>query len=179
MCVPQQAQPFSEEDAYVYVMTTETCVQDGGRCPADLLQPCLEHLPAPPEPLHAQPATVGEAVSACLHARMRLLRKLISHAPDSAEVRLRSHAWVFAGYGVSACTCSSRSPAARSAQQRWGCACMLGFWLGVACARACSACVLNVHPLAFSELRLRVSLWMFQQAVQAHALTLQACQPHA
>jgi len=51
----------------------------------------LAHLPAPPTPLHAPPATVGQAVSACLHARMRLLLTLARHAPASAEVRNRTN----------------------------------------------------------------------------------------
>ncbi|KAK9831331.1 hypothetical protein WJX81_003095 [Elliptochloris bilobata] len=52
-----------------------------------LLQPCLEHLPQPPAPLHAQPDTVAQAVSACLHARMALLRSLKRHAPDSTQAK--------------------------------------------------------------------------------------------
>ena len=42
--------------------------------------------PAPPKPRHAAPQTVAQAVSACLHARMALLRSLGRHAPDSPQV---------------------------------------------------------------------------------------------
>ena len=53
---------------------------------AGLLRPCLAHLPAPPKPRHAEPQTVAQAVAACLHARMALLRSLGRHAPDSPQV---------------------------------------------------------------------------------------------
>ena len=67
-------------------------VQRARACAAGLLQPCLAHLPPPPEPLHAQPQTVAQAVSACLHARMALLRSLQRHAPDTPQVTLRGAA---------------------------------------------------------------------------------------
>lgn len=70
-----------------YTMAKLECgVRRAFACAAGLLQPCLAHLPPPPEPLHAAPQTVAQAVSACLHARMALLRRLGRHVPDSPQV---------------------------------------------------------------------------------------------